>query len=65
MKALTMKLSNIQGFEKLKALPKLLQITYSKLFDMAKKTPHPKAIVRMTKKYRAKISFRSILVLHS
>lgn len=49
-----MKLSDIWGFEKLKALPKLLRITFSKLLDMAKKTPHPNAIVRMVKKYREK-----------
>lgn len=42
MKALTVKLPNIWGFEKFKALPKLLRITFSKLFDMAKKlTPLP------------------------
>lgn len=55
-----MKLSNIGGFEKLKALPKLLRIAISKLFDVAKKTPHPNAFVRVMKE--AEIRFRSILV---
>jgi len=53
-----MKLSNIRGFQKLKALPRLLRITFSKLFDMAKKTRHPNSIVRIMKKYREKSSLQ-------